>query len=127
MPAAEILTIAEKVLQGRIAQAEGRYLEAAEILREAVEIEDALPYTEPPYWYYPVRQTLGAVLLQGGEADQAREVFQQALIRSPNNGWALYGLMEAYRALGDDFAASHTRELFEAAWMGEGPPDIGAL
>ena len=67
----------------------------------AVQIQDSLPYLEPEYWYYPVRQSLGAALLMAGRADEAIEVFRAALLDAPNNGWALYGLMQAYDARND--------------------------
>ena len=39
------------------------------LLREAVELEDAIPYSEPPIWHHPVRQVLGAVLLEAAGAE----------------------------------------------------------
>ena len=60
----------------------------------------SIPYMEPPFWYYPVRQSLGAALYRAGRYDEAREAFTAALAKFPNNGWALYGLASAERALG---------------------------
>lgn len=119
VPAGDILKIEENLVHGRAAQARGDYQSAVAAFEKAHALEVALPYTEPPYWYYPTGQTLGAALLQAGKADEAARVLRQSLIRVPNNGWALYGLMEAYRASGDDFAASHTRELLSRAWAGD--------
>ncbi|MDA0338619.1 MAG: hypothetical protein O2910_02080 [Proteobacteria bacterium] len=127
VPAKEVLTLASRVVQGRIAQAQGQYDDAADHFRAAVEIEDSLAYTEPPYWYYPVRQSLGAALLQAGRTGEAQQVFREELIRHPNNGWALWGLSQAYKAGGDLFAASQMRELYENAWMGAEAPTLGAL
>ena len=127
VPAGDVLKVAEGVVVGRIAQAEGNYDAAVEAFRAAIAIEDTLAYTEPPHWYYPVRQSLGAALLQAGRVDEAQQVFREALIRSPNNGWALWGLSEAYKAGGDLFAASQMRELYENAWMGDEAPALGAL
>ena len=62
------------------------------IYRRAVAIEDRIPYMEPPWWYYPVRQSLGGALYRAGRYDEAREAFTAALAKAPNNGWALYGL-----------------------------------
>ena len=64
VPAPDIIRLAGRVVDGRIFQAEGDYDAAAASFRDAVAIQDGLPYMEPPYWYYPVRQSLGAVLLQ---------------------------------------------------------------
>src|SRR3546814_6077315 len=72
---------------------------------------------EPPYWYYPIRQSLGAVLLQQGRAQEAAATFRMALEQAPRNGWALWGLMQAQRAAGMD--AADTATAFEAAWLGD--------
>jgi predicted Zn-dependent protease len=73
---------------------------------------------EPPYWYYPVRQTLAAVLLQQGRAAEAAAEFKEALKERPRNSWALWGLMQAQMALKDRELAT-TREAFEKAWLGD--------
>jgi tetratricopeptide (TPR) repeat protein len=62
-------------------------------LREAVQIEDRIPYDEPPGWHAPVRQTLGAVLLDAGRAQEAEAVYRDELRRNPENGWSLKGLV----------------------------------
>ena len=93
----------------------------------AVQIQDSLPYLEPEYWYYPVRQSLGAALLMAGRADEATEVFRAALIDAPNNGWALYGLMQAYDAQDDQPAKAEAEKLFTRAWAGAAPPDLARL
>lgn len=119
VPAGEVLKIESHVLLGRIAQAGEDYASAVEHFRQAVAIEDTLAYTEPPYWYYPTRQSLGAALLQAGKAGEARKVFKESLIRVPNNGWALYGLAEAQKAEGDGFSEGQTRKLLAKAWAGD--------
>ena len=64
-------------------------------------IEDTLAYMEPPHWYYPVRQSLGAVRLRQGNLDGAQRAFQESLARVRNNAWALAGLAETYKRKGD--------------------------
>jgi predicted Zn-dependent protease len=81
-------------------------------------VQDALPYMEPPYWYYPVRQTLAAVLLESGRPEAAAQEFQASLHDAPNNAMALYGLMLAQEAGGDAAGAKATKALFERAWAG---------
>jgi predicted Zn-dependent protease len=93
----------------------------------AVQIQDALPYMEPEYWYYPVRQSLGATLLMAGRADEAEAVFRETLIETPNNGWALSGLMQAYEAQGDQAAKAEVAKLLDKAWVGSEPPDLARL
>jgi tetratricopeptide (TPR) repeat protein len=118
LPAKNVLGIAKHVVEARIAQAFKDYATAEAHLREAAEMEKAIPYTEPPYWYYPVRQTLGAVQLQQGKAEEAAETFKAALKERPRNAWALWGLMQAQKANGDAAAAA-TEAAFEKAWLGD--------
>ena len=120
VPAPDLLRIARHVLEGRIAQSEDEADRAVQEFEVAVEIQDTLPYMEPPYWYYPVRQSLGAALTSAGRTDDAIQVYRQSLVNYPNNGWALYGLAEAYEAAGDDLGASETRKLYEKAWAEDG-------
>ncbi|MEZ5859268.1 MAG: hypothetical protein R3D28_09820 [Geminicoccaceae bacterium] len=37
---------------------------------------------------------------------------------TPNNGWSLFGLMEAQRAMGDEAGAKVTADLLDRAWVG---------
>ncbi|TQV75890.1 tetratricopeptide repeat protein [Denitrobaculum tricleocarpae] len=119
VPGPEVVALARQVLLGRIAQAEDRYDEAVGRFSAAVEIQAGLPYMEPPYWYYPVNQSLGAALLQSGRPDDAERAFKAALYETPNNGWALYGLRETYKAVGDAKAAAEMQRLLNAAWAGD--------
>ena len=95
-----ILAIAPAVLAGEIAAARGRFDEAIAHLDRAVRLEDALVYTEPAEWVYPVRHALGAVLLEAGRAAEAETVYWDDLRRNRENGWALTGLVQALRAQG---------------------------
>ena len=114
-----MLQIAQRVVEGRISEAQEDLEGAIRAYRLAVEIEDKLPYLEPPYWYYPVRQSLGAALMRARQPDVAYEVFQSALDRVPNNGWALYGLMQAQKALGETDDLVKTEQRFKEAWAGD--------
>jgi tetratricopeptide (TPR) repeat protein len=118
VPAPELLTLAEAVARGRMAYAEDRFDDAITLYQEAIAIESALPYTEPPYWYYPVSQSLGAALLAAGRNEEARRAFQAALIKAPVNGWALYGLAAAERALGNPVEAAAADAALERVWLG---------
>jgi tetratricopeptide (TPR) repeat protein len=119
VPAPDLLRIARHVLEGRIAQAEGNFEQAIQEFEVAVQIQDSLPYMEPEFWYYPIRQSLGATLLMAGRAEEATEAFRAALIDAPNNGWALFGLMEAQKALGDEAGAAASAKLLDQAWAGD--------
>lgn len=118
VPAPDLLQLAEKVAEGRFALAARRYAEAADRFREAAAIEDSIPYMEPPYWYYPVRQSLGAALYKAGRHDEARQAFREALLRAPNSGWALYGLAATERALGNELEAAAADQAMRRAWLG---------
>jgi tetratricopeptide (TPR) repeat protein len=118
VPAPDIIRLAGRVVDGRISQAEGDYDAAAVSFRDAAAIQDGLPYMEPPYWYYPVRQSLGAVLLQGGKPAEAEGMFREALREHPNSVWALFGLKEAQLAQGNATAAATTQRQLDAVWEG---------
>ena len=82
-------------------------------------MQDTLPYTEPPYWYYPVRQSLGAALLQAGRLAEAEEQFRFALKRSPNNGWSYFGLAELAKARGATEEAHKAEADLARTWIGD--------
>jgi tetratricopeptide (TPR) repeat protein len=127
VPAADVVTIAREVVLGRIAQAEGRHGDAIAAYGRAIEVQDRLPYMEPPYWYYPVRQSLAAAQLAAGRTDDAIQTFRDSLVRTPNNSYALYGFAEALKAKGMRDAAAEAEARFRAAWSGKGTPDLKAL
>ena len=118
VPAADLLRLAETVAEARLAYARGRYKQAVSLYRQAATIEDSIRYMEPPFWYYPVRQSLGAALYKARDLAGARQAFLEALAQAPNNGWALYGLMTTQRAMGDDTSAAATEAAFQRAWLG---------
>ena len=118
VPAKDVMHIARHVILSRIARAQGNTAAVVNELRIAVALQDALPYMEPPYWYYPVRQSLGAALLAGGDVDGAEMAFRESLARTPNNGWSLYGLSEVYRKRGDQRGTKAAEELLSRAWVG---------
>lgn len=119
VPAVDLVAMAQEVARGRFSTAEGRYDEAAGHYRQAIAIEGRIPYTEPPYWYYPVNQSLGAALFLAGKPAEASEAFRAALAQSPRNGWALYGLARSEDALGRKAEAEAARQAFVRAWAGQ--------
>lgn len=128
VPADQVVEIARRVVLGRIAQAEGDIKAAVAEFTEAVKLQDGLAYMEPPYWYYPVRQSLGAALLADGNAGMAIKTFEASLKDAPNNAWALYGLSVAQSRIGDYARASASSAGFGNAWVGApGPIDLSKL
>ena len=115
-PPAEVLQIAAKTLGGEIAARRGEHDRALLLLETAVRLQDALPYNEPPDWHYPVRQSLGAVLLEAGRPAEAVVVYWEDLRRRPENGWSLFGLAQSLRAQGNLEAAVQIEARFEKAW-----------
>ena len=116
-PAKSLIGIAKSLLRGEISFRSGAMAAAVRSFEEAVAMQDALPYTEPPFWYYPTRQSLGAALLADGRAAEAQLVFEADLEQYPMNGWSLYGLTEALNAQGHTAPAEAARQRFETVWQ----------
>jgi tetratricopeptide (TPR) repeat protein len=109
-----LLKIAERVLAGEIAARKGEMEAGIRALREALQLEATVPYSEPPFWFQPVRHNLGAVLLLAGRADEAETVYREDLRLNPENGWALHGLVHSLQAQQKD--ESHARARLDTAW-----------
>ncbi len=111
-----LIQIAERLLAGEIAVHHKHYDAAITALREAITLEDALPYSEPPFWPIPVRHYLGVVLQKAGQAQEAEMVYRADLIKNPHNGWAEYGLMQSLRAQRKDREANEVEKQWKRAW-----------
>lgn len=114
----DIFTIADDVLLARLAETRGDRAGAVNYLRAAVAIQDSLHYDEPPDWYFPVRESLGGVLLRSGEAKEAEQVFREDLQRNPRNPRSLFGLANALKKQGRDYDAGWVEKEFQSAWQG---------
>lgn len=115
-PARTVLALASSALQGEIAARGGDVDAAVPHYRRAVEMEDGLGYMEPPHWFYPMRHSLGAALLQSGQAVEAEALYREDLERFPENGWSLYGLARALEAQGRADDAAEVERRLAAAW-----------
>jgi tetratricopeptide (TPR) repeat protein len=115
-PASALLAIADELLHGEIAMAADDLDTAITHFGNAVAGQDALPYTEPPFWYYPTRQSLGIALLRAGRAAEAEQVYLRDLEDHPHNGWSTYGLVQSLEAQGRNDEAAMHRGHFEAMW-----------
>jgi tetratricopeptide (TPR) repeat protein len=127
IPAPDILKIGQQTVLARAAAAEGDYAAAAKKMEEAVALQKSLNYTEPAYWYYPAKQTLAAMVLKTGDAERAEQLFVESLGEWPNNGWAYYGLTEAYKAQKDKGARKYAEGMMKAAWLGKEKPTLDRL
>jgi tetratricopeptide (TPR) repeat protein len=114
--ASDVFAVAVLVAKARIARAEKNTAQAIALLTEAAAKEDALAYDEPSDWFFPVRHELGAVLLSAGEAQEAEAVYLEDLRRHPENGWALYGLVQSLTAQHKDDDAEAARRRYDKAW-----------
>ena len=109
--------IARDLLSAAIEERERRDDAAISDLRHAVTLQDSLALSEPPKWFYPVRESLGGRLLRAHRDGEAREVFDEDLRRNPDNPRSLFGLSLALAKTD----ARRSRELtaaFEKAWRG---------
>jgi tetratricopeptide (TPR) repeat protein len=115
-PLSHATKIAALSLSADIDAAAGEHEAAIASLREAVAIEDRIPYDEPPGWHAPVRHALGALLLDAGRAADAEAVYREELRRNPGNGWSLHGLARSLRAQDKADAAARAEQEQREAW-----------
>jgi tetratricopeptide (TPR) repeat protein len=113
---ASVLDIANQVLSGELALQGRRYEPAIAHFKKAVQLEDALVYTEPPDWYQPTRQALAKGLLKAGKPQEAEQVYREDLKIYPDNGWSLYGLAQSLQTQGKTQEARSILARFQTAW-----------
>ena len=115
--AEDLLALARHMTEGEILIRENKLEAGIAELREAIKLEDALKYDEPPGWLIPIRHSLGATLMQNGRFAEAEQVYREDLKKSPDNGWSLYGLAESLSAQKKDpVEAKTTRAQFKKVW-----------
>ena len=115
-PASVLLNIADDLLQGEMALQSDEPDLAVGHFERAVEKQDALPYMEPPFWYYPTRQSLGQALLVAGRPAEAEAVYRKDLEDYPRNGWSMSGLATALEQQGKNDEAAVAREALAVIW-----------
>lgn len=115
-PASQLLEIADQLLLGEIALAGDDANAAVTHFAKAVELQDKLPYTEPPFWYYSTRQTLGYALLAAKRNAEAEAVYREDLKLYPNNGWSIYGLIQSLEAQRNQAETAALKEKLSAIW-----------
>ena len=116
--AKDIMKIAKDVLGAKIAVVKKDNGAAVDMLRDAVAIQDTLKYGEPPDWFFPVRESLGAVLLMNGDADGAEKVFRDDLDRNLRNPRSLWGLHQALLQQKREYDAGFIQKQFDSSWKG---------
>jgi hypothetical protein len=115
--AGQMLGMAAQLLASELAGAQGDSAAQVAALEAAVATQDGLAYIEPPAWHFPLRQYLGAALLEAGRASEAEAVYRADLEQYPQNGWSLFGLAQSLRAQGRDAEADEAQAAFEQAWQ----------
>jgi tetratricopeptide (TPR) repeat protein len=115
-PLTSLVDLAAKVLEGEIAARERRYDDAVASFTDAVRMQDAQRYYEPPRWHYPIRQSLGAALLAAGRPAEAETIYREDLGRNRENGWSLFGLAKSLEAQQKMDEAQAVNARFRRAW-----------
>ena len=115
-PTKSLMKIASLLASGSIDMYSSKYSEAIASFKEAVIIQDTLPYTEPPFWYYPTRQTLGHALLMNNSFEEAALVFEKDLKDYPRNGWSYFGLHIAQNKLNNQEESIEALNKFKEIW-----------
>jgi tetratricopeptide (TPR) repeat protein len=123
----DILKIAENVLGAKISLEKNDMDATVNQLRVAVATQDLLKYDEPQDWFYPVRESLGAVLLKIGDYAGAEEVFRADLERNLRNPRSLFGLEQALKGMDKAYDAGFVRKQFDASWKGATRPTVDDL
>jgi len=116
--AKDVLKIARDVLGAKIALAKKVKESAIALLQSAVATQDTLKYAEPEDWFFPVRESLGAVLLMNEDNGGAEKVFREDLEYHPRNPRSLFGLQQALKAQGKEYDAGFVQKQLQASWKG---------
>jgi tetratricopeptide (TPR) repeat protein len=111
-----LVKIAYEVTNGELQAKKNNYEKAISHLTRAVEYESQLRYDEPPTWFYPCRQNLGAILLEAGKYAEAEKVYRENLEEIPDNGWGLFGLHQSLLKQGKNDEAAEVEKRFNEAW-----------
>jgi tetratricopeptide (TPR) repeat protein len=110
------LAVAPLEVKARLSAREGKADEAIALLREGLEEEIKLGYSEPPLYPQPMEEVAGKVALELKRWQEAEEFFRAAIERDPGSGRALFGLMQAQQGAGKDTEARETYAKFVKAW-----------
>ena len=116
VPARQLVQIADELVKAKIASLRLQNEQVIAHYQEAVKLQDNLPYMEPPYWYYPTRQSLAAALFKQGKFKEAEAIYRQDLQQHPRNGWSLFGLAESLKAQGKKEAMTSIQNELKQAW-----------
>jgi tetratricopeptide (TPR) repeat protein len=108
--------IESDLVTAAIARASGDAAGEISALELAVAAQDTFGYSEPPTFFFPVRESLGGALLRNGRPADAERVFRADLERNRENPRALFGLEEALAREARTDEARTVHERFLRAW-----------
>jgi tetratricopeptide (TPR) repeat protein len=112
-----ILALTARMVEGEILIRENKLDAGIAELRQAIKLEDALNYDEPPGWLIPVRHSLGAALMNNARYTEAEQIYREDLARLPENGWSLYGLASSLKAQKKNLSEAATAQAkFKKVW-----------
>jgi hypothetical protein len=117
VPATKMAQLGLLLLDGEVARLRGHTEIALAEFKQANDLYDAIPYTEPDYWHQPVSHIYGAALLAAHKPAEAEAVYRESLKDHRIDGWALFGLAQALEAQGKTADAAEARKQFSAAWQ----------
>jgi tetratricopeptide (TPR) repeat protein len=115
-PAIEGARVAENILGGSIALKEQKFDNATTMMQRAATLEENMVYNEPRDWLLNPKQYLGNALIKSGDYAGARETFMADLRNNNENGWALFGLWQAYLGEKRKGEAGKVLERFKSAF-----------
>jgi tetratricopeptide (TPR) repeat protein len=114
--ASDMLALAAATLEAQLAWIRGERAQSIQAWRRAVALEATLQYDEPPPWFYPAQESLGAALLRNGQAREAAAVFRTAMEKRPRDGRLLFGLWQSLLAQKRESEAVLVEHQFQTAW-----------
>jgi tetratricopeptide (TPR) repeat protein len=110
--------LAEESLDARISRSRGDLKSEIGHWQAATAVQDRMRYAEPPEWYCPVRESLGAAILRSGNPALAEKIFRDDLARNPRSPRSLFGLWKALESQQKTADAAWIRASLEATWKG---------
>jgi tetratricopeptide (TPR) repeat protein len=110
-------TIPADIIDAQLAENRGDTAAASALLQHAIGVQDNFPYDEPPAWFFPIRERLGALYYRAGKFDDAERTFRDDLLANPKNPRSLFGLAQTLDQEGKLAEAADVQKEFEQAWV----------
>jgi hypothetical protein len=119
-PIEALVAMTEQLLLGRAAMIDGDHVAAAAAYRQAMVLQEGAGFgSDPPPFWYPVRRSLAAAMLAGGDAAGAKRQLTASLAQWPNDPLGLMLLGKAEEKLGAAGAAATNVARARQGWAGD--------